>query len=187
MLSLPDVDARARALGRYGNAALHVRSAALPGAARLDLAARFRSVARCLLINDRLDLVPSARADGVHLPASGLPVIVARRLLGPAALVGRSVHDAAEARAQAALGADYVFLGPIWATASHPGVPGVGLEAIAAAQPARVIAIGGVTPERTAACLEAGAWGVAAISALWLTDDPAAAAEAFLLSLESEP
>ncbi len=85
------------------------------------------------------------------------------------------------------LGADYVFLGPIWETSSHPGVPGLGLEAIAAARPARVIAIGGVTPARAAACLEAGAWGVAAISALWLADDPGAAAEAFLLSFPVEP
>lgn len=187
MLSLIDLDQRAGALGRCADVALHVRSATLPAVARLDLAARFRAAARCVLINDRADLVAPARADGVHLPAGGLPVPVARGLLGAEALVGRSVHDPSEARAQAALGADYVFLGPIWETPSHPGVPGLGLEAVAEARPARVIAIGGVTPERAAACLEAGAWGVAAISALWLCDDPAAAVEAFLLSLSSQP
>jgi thiamine-phosphate pyrophosphorylase len=187
VLSLPDLDERARALGRYGDVALHVRSAALPVTARLDLARRFRAAARCVLINDRADLVPSAGADGVHLPARGIPVPTARDLLGPAAVVGRSVHSPREARAQTALGADYVFLGPIWETPSHPGVPGLGLAALAEAQPARVVAIGGLTPERAAACLAAGAWGVAAVSALWLADDPAAAAEAFLLSLGLQP
>lgn len=187
MLSLPDLDERARALGRSTAVALHVRSATLPAAARLDLATRFRLLAHCVLINDRADLVAPASADGVHLPGNGIPVPVARDLLGPAALVGRSVHHPHEARAQAALGADYVFLGPIWKTPSHPGVPGLGLEAVAEAKPARVIAIGGITPERAAACLEAGAWGVAAISALWLCDDPAAAVEAFLLSLSVQP
>jgi thiamine-phosphate pyrophosphorylase len=157
VLSLPDLDERARALGRYGDVALHVRSAALPVTARLDLARRFRAAARCVLINDRADLVPSAGADGVHLPARGIPVPTARDLLGPAAVVGRS------------------------------GVPGLGLAALAEAQPARVVAIGGLTPERAAACLAAGAWGVAAVSALWLADDPAAAAEAFLLSLGLQP
>jgi thiamine-phosphate diphosphorylase len=98
-------------------------------------------------------------------------------------LVGRSTHGAEEARAAAADGADYVFLGPIWPTPSHPGRPGIGVESIRQAVPARVIAIGGVTPERAAACIDAGAWGVAAISALWLAEDPAAAAAELLLCL----
>jgi thiamine-phosphate pyrophosphorylase len=187
VLSLPDLDSRARALGRYADVALHVRSDTLPGTARLDLAARFRSAAHWVLINDRVDLVPSARADGAHLPERGVPVPVARRLLGPAALIGRSVHDPEEAKAQTALGADYVFLGPIWESPSHPGVRGLGLDAVVNAQPARVIAIGGLTPARAAACLREGAWGVAAVTALWLSDDPAAAAEAFLLSLGLQP
>ena len=185
MLALPDYDARARALGRHRAVAFHVRSGTMPAAALLALAASLDPAERCVILNDRLDLVPAAGAAGVHLPARGLPVPVARRLLGPSALVGRSVHGPEEARAAYEAGADYVFLGPIWETSSHPGTPGLGLAAIGDAHPARVIAIGGVTPARAAACRDAGAVGVAAITALWLADDPAAAAEAFLLSLEA--
>jgi len=182
VLALPDYDARARALGHHRALAFHVRSGTMPAAALLALAVHLEPTDHCVILNDRLDLVPAAGAAGVHLPARGLPVAVARRLLGPSALVGRSVHSPAEARAAHDAGADYVFLGPIWETPSHPGAPGLGLAAIGDARPARVVAIGGVTPERAAACRDAGAVGVAAITALWLADDPAAAAEAFLLS-----
>jgi thiamine-phosphate pyrophosphorylase len=136
-----------------------------------------------LIVNDRVDVAGATCAAGVHLPASGLPVAAARSMLGSSALVGRSTHTSAEALAAEAEGADYVFLGPIWETPSHPGSAGLGIAAITAARGARVIAIGGVTPERVAPCLDAGAWGVAAISALWLANDVAAAADAFLLSL----
>jgi len=136
-----------------------------------------------VLVNDRVDLAAAVGARGVHLPAGGLPTTVARDLLGPEALIGRSAHSADEARMAHENGADYVFLGPIWETASHPGAAGIGVAAITDAQPARIIAIGGVTADRVAACLDAGAWGVAAIRALWLADDVGAAADAFLLSL----
>jgi thiamine-phosphate pyrophosphorylase len=73
---------------------------------------------------------------------------------------------------------DYVFLGNIWATASHPGRPFLGPGAIGRALPSRVIAIGGVTPETAPLAAAAGAVGAAAIRALWDADDPAAAAHA---------
>jgi thiamine-phosphate pyrophosphorylase len=105
-------------------------------------------------------------------------------MLGPDVLIGRSTHSASEAREAHAAGADYVFLGPIWPTASHPDRAPLGVDVIAAAVPARIVAIGGVTPARTAQCREAGAWGVAAISALWGVEDSGAAAARFLVSLE---
>jgi len=182
VLALPDFDERALALGLHRDVAFHVRSGTASAVVLLDWAARLAPAGRCVLINDRIDLVPAARAAGVHLPGHGLPVAVARHLLGPSALIGRSVHDPVEARAAHEDGADYVFLGPIWDTPSHPGMAGLGLAVIREARPARVIAIGGITPERAAACRDAGAFGVAAISALWRAGDPAAAAEAFLLS-----
>lgn len=135
-----------------------------------------------LFVNDRVDVAVSARAQGIHLPSSGLPVAVTREMVGPSMLIGRSTHSAAEALAADAEGADYVFLGPIWETPSHPDTPGLGISAIRESSEARVIAIGGITPERIGACLDAGAWGVAAISALWLAEDVATAAETFLLS-----
>jgi thiamine-phosphate pyrophosphorylase len=182
VLLLPDLDRRAAALASAGDLAFHVRGR-LPVPRLLDVARRFRSTGRAVLINDRVDLAAASGAAGVHLPAAGLPTPVARRLLGPEALIGRSAHDADEARDAFEDGADYVLLGPIWATPSHPERGPLGADAIAAALPAVVIAIGGITPERARVCREAGAYGVAAVSALWGTADPGRVMGEFLLSL----
>jgi thiamine-phosphate pyrophosphorylase len=184
VLALPDFEERVRSLARSPLIAVHLRSSSLPGGKLLEHAKHLRQAGARIIMNDRVDLIAAGRALGVHLPARGLPVATARQLLGATALIGRSTHDPDEARAASDAGADYVFLGPIWETPSHPRTPGIGLEAIRRAAPARIIAIGGVTPARTPRCLEAGAWGGAAISALWLTGDVAAAADAFLLCLE---
>lgn len=181
MLALDDFASRAHRIALHGDVGIHLRSRALGAVQMLRLARQLPASA--VIVNDRADLAAAAGARGVHLPAHGLPTRVARDLLGPTALIGRSAHSAAEARSAHDEGADYVFLGPIWETASHPGIPGIGVTAIVDAQPARIIAIGGVTADRTAACVDAGAWGVAAIRALWLADDVGAAADAFLLSL----
>lgn len=183
VLRLTDLDRRACALAAHAGLVVHVRSGTSTARALLAHAVMLRQWGLPVVVNDRIDLVPAADAVGVHLPSHGLPIETARQVLGDDLLVGRSTHAPEEALAAHAAGADYVFLGPVWETASHPGRPGIGLDAIGRAAPARVIAIGGVTPERTAACLEAGAWGVAAIGALWLEEDPAAAAARFLLCL----
>ena len=183
VLALPDLEDRVRSVVRFPPAAVHVRSDSLPGGRLLEVARRLRAWGAQIIVSDRVDLVAAGGALGVHLPARGMPVGTARRLLGPSALIGRSTHAPEEARAAWACGADYVFLGPIWETSSHPGQPSIGLDAIRQSAPARVIAIGGVTPARAPRCLDAGAWGVAAISALWMADDVAAAVEAFQLCL----
>jgi thiamine-phosphate pyrophosphorylase len=82
-------------------------------------------------------------------------------------LVGRSVHSLDSALRAEGEGADFVIFGPVWASASHPDSPPVGLEALAEVAHAldiQVLAIGGVTEERVAACRDAGAAGYAAIS-----------------------
>lgn len=183
VLRLADLEQRARTLASTSAIVAHVRAGATTARALLAHATQLRTAGLPVLVNDRADLVPAARALGVHLPSHGIPVAAARGLLGTQSLIGRSTHDPDEARLAAADGADYVFLGPIWETPSHPGRPGLGLNAIRQAAPARVIAIGGVTPERAVACVAAGAWGVAAIRALWLAEDPGAAAAEFLLCL----
>ncbi len=182
VLALPDFSTRAATLGADERIAVHLRARDRTARDRLRLMGTLPT-AGTVIVNDRVDLAVAGRAAGVHLPSFGLPIGVTRAIAGPALLIGRSAHTADEALAADAEGADYVFLGPIWQTASHPGSPGIGVSAIERSRPARVIAIGGVTPDRVRACLDAGAWGVAAISALWLVDDVAAAAEAFLLSL----
>lgn len=119
-----------------------------------------------VVVNGRVDVALAAGAAGAHLPEADLPVAAARRLLGDARLLGRSVHSAAAAVEAEAQGADYVVFGPVFASASHPGQRPVGLEALrevvrCVAIP--VLAIGGVDAARAAACLEAGASGFAAI------------------------
>lgn len=187
---LPDLAERARAVAAAGAIALHARGPGLGGRACLDLARTLGAAAEGtdsrLFVNDRLDVTRIVRAWGLHLPAAGLPVAEARRLLGPRAVIGRSVHSAAQARQAHAEGADYVFLGPIWETPSHPGATPLGPEVISEAAPARVIAIGGIRLERVRACRAAGAYGVAAISAVWRASDPGGAAREILLSLEEK-
>lgn len=178
---------RAGELARSPEVALHLRGRTLSGRRlwelALALAAKLRSSGAALFVNDRVDVALAVKATGVHLPSQGMPIAAARSLLGEQIFIGRSVHSPAEARAAFAEGADYVFLGPLWLTASHPQSQPLGLGAIERSLPGRVIAIGGVTAERAAECLRAGAYGVAAISALWEAPDPGAAAQAMLLSL----
>jgi len=118
-----------------------------------------------VVVSSRCDVALAAGAAGVNLPESDIPVEAARGLVGER-LVGRSVHSLEGAlRAQGA-GADFVIFGPVWASASHPDSPPVGIAALAEVAHALeipVLAIGGVTQERIAQCHEAGAAGYAAI------------------------
>ena len=119
-----------------------------------------------VLVSDRVDLALAAGAAGVNLPEAGLGVADARTLLGPGPLVGRSVHSPQGALAAAAAGADFLLLGPVFATPTHPGAAGLGLPLlarVAAASPAPVLAIGGVDRDKAELCLEAGAAGYAAV------------------------
>lgn len=116
-----------------------------------------------VIVTSRIDLALAVGAAGVHLPAGDVPVAEARRL-APDLIVGLSVHAPDEA---AATGADYLLFGPIWATPSHPERRAAGLdalrEAVAAARPVPVLAIGGVDAARTERVMRAGAAGWAAI------------------------
>ncbi|MBI4419305.1 MAG: thiamine phosphate synthase [Gemmatimonadetes bacterium] len=185
-LPLDDIERRARALAHSAAVGLHARLPQADGRRLLDFARLLRRAAdgsgAATLVNDRADVAVLAGAAGVHLPEAGLPVPAARRLVGDDALLGRSVHAADAVRRAADEGADYVFLGPIWATASHPAREGIGLASLRGLSPIRVIAIGGVTPARAPFCRDAGAWGVAAITALWMAPDPRAAVEEMLVS-----
>ena len=136
-----------------------------------------------VLVNDRVDVALAADADGVHLPARGLPPSAARRLL-PASdgwLVGVSVHSVEEARLAASAGADYVTYGHIFPTGSKPGLPSRGLGALAevvAAVEVPVLAIGGITAGNVGSVLQTGCAGVAVIRALLQEADPERAAAA---------
>lgn len=173
-----DADAyRALVMGmtRTANAAVHVR---MPGATAGDvlaLAARLRAEAGLarLIVNDRVDVAQLVRADGVHLGERGLPVSAARQLLGPAGLIGRSIHDVEGARAAERHGADYLIAGHVFPTTSKPGVPGRGLSwlrDVIEAVVVPVIAIGGITSDSLRVVLDVGTWGVAVSSALAMPD-----------------
>jgi thiamine-phosphate diphosphorylase len=117
----------------------------------------------------------------VQLGTSDLVPADARRVL-PGGWIGRSVHTVEEARAAVAEGADFLVVGSIYRTASHPEHEPAGPELVTrtARLGVPVIAIGGVTSKRVAELKEAGAYGVAAIRSLWQAADPAAATMAML-------
>src|SRR5438067_11542573 len=124
-----DPAALAAALLRGGARILQLR---WPGASARELLAAARAIrplARAagalFLVNDRPDVARAAEADGVHLGQDDLPVAAARRVLGAGRRIGVSTHDVDEARAAATAGADYVAVGPIYATTSkeHPPPP----------------------------------------------------------------
>ncbi len=154
------------------------------------------------LVNDRVDVALALEADGVHLPQDGVSVAVARHILGAGKLVGRSVHSEETARTAASEGADYLILGPIWETTSHPGFTPPGLDLLAhlftgiplldergpmtpdriAAEirevsPVPVIGIGGVTAVNADELMRVGAAGVAVITSILKQPDITVAAQ----------
>jgi thiamine-phosphate pyrophosphorylase len=186
VLAAPDFGVRAAAIAAAGSAvALHARDRAAGGATLARAAARLLALARpaeaAVFVSGRPDVAAALGAQGVQLAAEDLAPADARRVL-PAGWIGRSVHTEAEAAAAVDEGADYLLVGNVYQTASHPGRPaaGLGLVRAAAALGRPVIAIGGIDAARAEAVREAGAWGVAAIAALWRAPDPAAAALALL-------
>ena len=139
-----------------------------------------------LVISRRLDLARAYGLAGVHLAADAIPIARARSWLGPQAWIGYSAHSGAEAREAAEAGVSYVTLSPIYATESKPGVPPRGCAWLAeATQGLKVpaLALGGVTPARTPEVLEAGAWGVAAVTAIGAAPRVDVAAKEFQQSL----
>jgi thiamine-phosphate pyrophosphorylase len=122
------------------------------------------------IVNDRLDVGLAVNADGFQLGKHSLPLDIARQMVGTRSLLGASVHSLQEAQAAISNGADFLLAGTIFASPSHPGEPtsGLGLlHAIKQAVPACfVLAVGGITPTTAKQAMEAGADGVAVISAI---------------------
>jgi thiamine-phosphate pyrophosphorylase len=178
---------------RAGRGHLEVARQALAGGARIiqlrdkrigpeaqtDIARELVSMAHAagalLIVNDLVEVALGAGADGVHVGRSDIPAAEARARLGPEAIIGATVDTADEARAAEVDGADYVGVGPVFATATKPdaGTP-VGLEHLRAMRDAvgiGVVAIGGITAGNVALALAAGADGAAVISAIVSADD----------------
>ena len=135
-----------------------------------------------LILNDRVELVARAGAQGAHVGQSDLDVAQARALIGPDALLGLSIELPAQlARIDQAL-IDYIGVGPIFATATKPDhAQPLGFAGVAAMRPlvtVPILTIGGVHAQHAAALRRAGADGLAVVSAICAAADPEAAARA---------
>ena len=147
--------------------------------------ASFHSSSVRLIMNDRADLCLAADFDGVHVGQEDLPPEGARKVLGSERSVGVSTHNSEQVRAADRTDADYIAIGPIYQTMSKRNPDSViGLEGIRAARELTskpLIAIGGISLENCRSVIDAGADGVAIISALLA--DPRKRTEAFLRKL----
>ena len=142
-----------------------------------NLAVRLRQVVgtqALLFVNDRIDVAMAAGAHGVQLGGSGLPTDVARSL-APDLLIGRSVHDVAQAADAVRGGADLLVVGTMFASRSHPGQLPAGpslIRKISGLASVPLVGIGGITAGNAAQVVAAGASGVAAVRSILETLDP---------------
>ncbi|MHB8771628.1 MAG: thiamine phosphate synthase [Syntrophales bacterium] len=131
-----------------------------------------------LIINDRLDVALAVGADGVHLGQDDMPYEIARRLLGPNAIIGVSVETWADVERAETLDVDYLGVSPIFSTPTKTDTKapwGIeGLARIRAFSRHPLVAIGGLNAANAAAIVKAGADGVAVVSAICTSPDPAA-------------
>jgi thiamine-phosphate pyrophosphorylase len=133
-----------------------------------------------LAVNDRADIARAAGSDVLHLGQDDLPLAIARDILGPRPLIGRSTHDRDQVAAAVAEAVDYFCVGPCWPTPTKPGRPAPGLALVRVAAESGTdkawFAIGGIDEERLPEVLDAGARRVVVVRAITSADDPQAAA-----------
>jgi thiamine-phosphate pyrophosphorylase len=157
-----------------------------PDRAFLDLADTLSGLSHTrgarLIVNDRSDIALMSKADGVHVGQEDLPVGEVRALLGPLGIVGVSCHDLLQVDGALESSADYVAVGPVFATTTKEtgyGPRGLDLVRYAAGRGKPIVAIGGITLETAAGVVGAGASAVAVISDL-LVGDPEARVREYL-------
>jgi thiamine-phosphate pyrophosphorylase len=168
--------ARARAAVRGGATVVQLRLKNADARTLVDVGrALVAALPVPVIVNDRADVALACGAAGVHLGADDVPVAVLRHVLPPPFVIGASV------RADTT-GADYVGIGPVFATVSKADAPeAIGIDgfvALRARSAAPAVAIGGITAEHVAELRTSGAAGVAVIAGVFGTADPEAAARA---------
>ena len=158
--------------------ALHLRLRRIAGRDYHELAKRLGKAAAdagaWCVINGRVDVALTSGAQAVQLGSGALPVEAVRRLAGMRLPIGASVHSAGEARQRVAEGADFLVVGSVFFTATHPDrVPG-GLALVTACAVAGVpvVGIGGIDPGNGRQVIDAGAAGIAVIRAVWQATNP---------------
>jgi len=123
-----------------------------------------------LILNDRADLAVAAGTDGVHVGQEDIPPEAARRIICPNGILGISTHNPEQVSGATQTSADYVAIGPVFATSSKENPdPVVGLEGVRQARALTskpLVAIGGITVENCRSAIEAGADSVAVINEL---------------------
>jgi len=184
----------ARAAIAGGADAIQLRETDTPDAQFLALAAELRELTdetnRLLIINNRPDIAAIVAADGVHLGQSDLPVAEARRLLRPGAIIGKSCHNIQQVRAAVNEGADYISVGPIYATSTKPDAePVVGVSLLKQAAECTnlpIVPIGGINAQNVGELVQNGARRVAVCSAICHGEDVQATAEGIRQQLPAE-
>ena len=137
-----------------------------------------------LIINDRVDIALAVNADGLHIGQSDLPYEIARKLMGPDAIIGLSVESIQDAIDAEELDVDYLGLSPIYSTPTKTDIyHELGLEGIRKIRQISrhpLIAIGGINKENAAEIIAAGSDGIAVVSAICSAEDPTTASQALL-------
>ncbi|MEM9981767.1 MAG: thiamine phosphate synthase, partial [Bacteroidota bacterium] len=150
-----------------------------------EVALRLRQLTQAkgvpLIINDRLDIALAVEADGLHIGQQDLPFAVARRLLGDDKIIGLSVETVEQAKAAQHLPVDYLGISPVFITATKTDIASplglVGLKTIASFTRHPLVGIGGIDQENVAQVIQAGAQGIAVVSAIMASLQPKEAAQ----------
>jgi thiamine-phosphate pyrophosphorylase len=181
---LPRLPAVVRQAVEGGATAVQLREKHLPDSKLLPLGRKVRAIAKAggalFVVDDRPDLARLLDADGVHVGQEDLSVAEARRIAGPAKIVGKSTHSLAQAVAAEREGADYIGIGPIFPTPTKDYGP-IGTDVIRRVR-RRVripfVCIGGIDPSNVARVVAAGAPGIAVVTAVMGAKNPRLAARA---------
>lgn len=150
-----------------------------------DLCHRYGAL---FLVNDRVDFAIAVDADGVHLGQQDLPVAVARNLLGSHRIIGRSTTNPEELAKAIEEGADYIGVGPVYATPTKPDKAAAGLDYVryaAANSPLPFFAIGGIDPQNLNEVMACGGDRVAIVRAVMQAENPAAMSQHLLARLQT--
>jgi len=192
LLTIPDTDC-AQKLADAGVRLLQYRNKNASTREIFDASKRFAALLLpqgvTFFVNDRADVAALAGASGVHVGQEDLGVEAARSVIGPGKLVGVSTHNREQFELAAATSADYIAVGPVFATSTKANPdPVVGTDLLRQVRPLTdkpIVAIGGITLDRATEAFEAGADSVAVISDILLAPDPGKRARQYIERLEA--
>ena len=174
---------------RGGVNMVQLREKDLPGRRLADLSSRLSEVISSetfLIVNERIDVAAISESHGVQMGEEGLSTDVARAMLGEECLVGRSVHSVDGAKIAEKEGADFLLVGTMFPSSTHPGEAAAGprlITMITSVCSLPIIGIGGINESNVASVIEAGAQGVAVISGILKSSDPNLTARNLMASM----